>query len=100
VILDENGCPVDPRANVATATHVVDGLPAWFGGASYRADDDVITLRVAVPASQVSIAHLLACEMTPEAARAVRDVIDQLIRRSEMTMTVLDVPSVDSAPFR
>lgn len=85
----------------STATRVLDGLPEWFAGASYRAADESITLRVAVPASQVSIAHMLACEMTIEAARAVRAALDQLITQAERSLTVLDVPcSADSAPFR
>lgn len=93
MILGPDGRPVDPRANATTTTQVIDGLPAWLDGVRYRADDDTITMRVAVPNSQFSLAHLLALELTPETCRALVDALAKCLTQSEKTMTVLDVPS-------
>lgn len=91
-VYDSNGRPVDARAHVASGVHVIDGLPAWLDGATYRADDDVITLRVAVPQSQHALSHVLALEMTADAARALLEAIGRCVTQSERTMAVLDVP--------
>lgn len=75
---------------------VVDGLPAWLHGVSYRADDDVITMRVAVPQSEHALAHLLALEMTPEALGALLDALGACLIQSERSLKVLDVPAPPS----
>ena len=92
MILDENGRPVDPRANASTAiTDTEDGFPSWVQGVAYRADDDVITLRVHVPASDFALRHLLALEMTPEGLRVLLAALQRCLTQSEKTMQVLDV---------
>lgn len=91
-VLGPDGRPIDPRAHARTATHVVDGFPAWLDGVRYRADDDVITMRVAVPQSQQALAHLLALEMTPDSCRALVEALGKCLTQSARTMTVLDVP--------
>jgi hypothetical protein len=87
-LVDANGKPIgcaDPARSIETR----DALPGWMHSARYRADDDIITITIGVPASSHALAHLLALEMTPDDARSVVDVLTTLIRQSEVV--VLDV---------
>ena len=96
MILGPDGRPVDPAAHVSTTTEVANGLPAWLDGMTYRSADDVITMRVAVPLSNVALAHLMALEMTPEACRALVAALGRCLTQSERALTVLDVPASPS----
>jgi hypothetical protein len=72
---------------------VVDELPSWCRGVSYRADDDVITVLVHVPASSLAHEHLLRMECEASHARALIDALQQCVTRSEDSSKVLDVPA-------
>ena len=78
---------------VEKETVTIGELPGWCYGMGYRSDDDVITLSVVVPASQLAQEHVLALEMLPESARAVRDALERLIKRSEEASSILEVPT-------
>jgi hypothetical protein len=86
-LLDANGNPINPLGGkvpgAAEQSAIVEGLPGWLHGAKYRADDDIITLLVGVPASTHALAHLLALETTPEQARALIDALTKLVAQSE-----------------
>lgn len=86
-LVDANGKPINPLGGkvpgASESAATVEGLPGWMHGAKYRADDDIITLLVAVPASTHALAHLLALEATPEQARVMIDVLTRLVAQSE-----------------
>lgn len=89
-IIDANGRPMStaPSPEVQLASE----LPSWCHGIGYRADDDIITIRIIVPASTMARAHVLALEAEPAQLRVLVDALSTCLTRSEKTMQVLDVP--------
>ncbi|MGD9603906.1 MAG: hypothetical protein AB7O21_19600 [Gammaproteobacteria bacterium] len=88
-LYDAQGRPINTRPE--PQREIVQGLPHWLQGLAYRADDDIITIRVRVPSSQLAQEHLLALEATPQGARELIEALQRLVTRSEQTMQVLDV---------
>lgn len=86
-LLGPNGKPLDVERLV------VDELPSWCRGVSYRSDDDTITVIVHVPASNLAHEHLLRMECEASHARALVDALKQCLTRSEESSKVLDVPA-------
>ena len=87
-----NGQPLDNLAAQATQVTIAN-LPSWCSGARYRADDDVITLRIAFPAGDRLIAVDL--ESTPEQVDAL---LAALSRLREQARSVASAVSSVSSP--
>lgn len=87
-IVDRNGRPM---VTVNTPHVVIEDLPTWCGGILYNGTEDVLLLRVKVPASEYASEHLLHLEMLPEQARALVDGLSQCLTRAEQAAKVLDV---------
>lgn len=94
-IIDANGRPLSTAPS--PEVQLVSELPSWCHGVGYRADDDIITVRIIVPESAMARAHVLALEAEPVQLRALVDALSACLSRSEKTMQVLDVPSTPAS---
>lgn len=85
MLVDANGKAIADRI-------VIDELPVWCRGVTYRAHDDIITLLVHVPASHMANEHILGLECEPAQARALVEALSRCLTQSEEAERVVDVP--------
>jgi len=95
-LVDRFGRPAR-SVNVTTPHVVIEDLPPWCGGVLYSADEDVLTLRAQVPASEYAHEHLVHFEMTPQAAGALMNALSQCLARAEQAAKLIDVDPMPAA---
>jgi len=93
-LYDANGNPLRQRSTPEQA--IVPELPHWLRGIAYRADDDIITLTIAIPTNAGEVAVNMEAE--PMHCRAIIDALTKCCDRSEKSLSVLDVPPSPASP--
>lgn len=72
--------------------HVDPDLPSWCRGVGYRADDDIVTVTIAIPTTAGEV--LVALESTPLDADALVRSLTRCVEQSRRS--VLDAESTET----